>query len=282
MLTPNNAAETLRKLGGIELRKANEPSLTGEVGGTAIVLYGQGGAGKTLLASGAADSPYGSPCLHIDAEGGSDVIEHKDNVDVAEVFNWTQYNNLTDDIIRQKGAGYKCIINDNLVELCNMCLEKITGTRDAPEIQEWGEMFREIRHKIRQYRDLARKFGIVIIFCCWDAIEKTVGNQQRYDLALTPALRKQVPGLITIVGHITVLEDPYKRLLDFASTPNTVSKLRAAPSTKAAAAKIPLRIVYPVDKLPMVDILGVLKGGKDWPTGKYEIPAANPAARVRA
>jgi hypothetical protein len=214
--------------------------------------------------------------LHIDAEGGTDAIIDRKGVEVVSVYNWNQYQSVTRELIQQKGSGYKTICVDNLSEIANLSLTKIAGPTQGPEIQEWGEMFREVRQKIREYRDLARLYGVNVIFCCWDADEKDDRGVMKKDLALSPALRKQVPGLTTIIGHVAVLDDPNARLLTFAAGPKTVAKFRR--SRTAAAQKIPLQIRYSVDKLPLGDIIDVLKGGKEWDTKKYP-PTATPAGR---
>lgn len=268
-MTAENAGEILRKLGGVEVRR-----LTGNVAaseeGAFIILYGQGGAGKTTLAASCLESEFGSPYLHIDAEGGLDAIIDRKGVEYVSIYNWVQFDNLTKELVREKGGGYKAICVDNLVEVYNLSLEKIAGKTDAPEIQEWGEAFREVRHKIREYRDLARKYGITVIMCAWDADEKDDRGVVKKDIALSPSLRKQVPGLTTIIGHVRVLDDPNMRMLDFASGPKTIAKFRR--SRSANAQKIPFQIRYPVDKLPLGDIINVLRGGANWPTSKY--PAA--------
>ncbi len=264
VLTADNVGEVIAKLGGLSVKR-----LDGTVGaseeGMFTILYGQAGAGKTTLAAGAIESPdFGMPYLHVDAEGGIDAIIDRAGVEYVSVYTWQQFENITKELIAKEGAGYKTICVDNLAEIYNMSLVKIAGKTDAPEIQEWGEAFREVRHKIREYRDLARKYGINVIFCCWDADEKDDRGVMKKDLALSPSLRKQVPGLTTIIGHIAVLDDPNMRLLSFASGPKTVAKFRR--SQTAAAQKIPLQIRYNVKQLPMAAIINTLKGGAAWPS----------------
>jgi hypothetical protein len=88
-------------------------------------------------------------------------------------------------------------------------------------------------------------------------------------LALTPAMRKEIPGIITIIGHVEVLQnDPDHRVLDFAPSPRSVSKFKRVKGSSAM--NIPYRIYYGYDNMPLVDVLKSVKGElKDWPNTKY-------------
>lgn len=230
-------------------------------------MYGQGGAGKTTLAASAADSEYGARYLHCDAEGGVSAVEDKSNVEVVEIFKYADFKKLTDEVSKHD-FPFKSIGFDNMVEIVGLCLEEITGnSRDQVEIQEWGKMTREILFRVRMLRDAARKNGVNVFLMAWDADEKDDRGVIKKDLAFTPALRKEYPGIVTVIGHVAVTNDPNKRMLNFAPSPRTVSKFRRAASS--AAQKIPFQIYYGMDKLPMPDILAVLRGGKEWPASKY-------------
>lgn len=228
------------------------------------------------MAASAALNPACLPLLHIDAEGGLEVVRHIAGVTFVEVFNWANFEKLSKGLIAQKGMGFKTIIVDNLSEIYNMAITSAAGgPQEQPEIQEYGKGIRDIIHYIRQYRDvLARKEGINVIMCCWDADEKDDRGILKKDLALSPKLREQVPGLVTIIGHVQVTNDPTNRKLTFAPGPRTVAKLRR-PVTKTK--QLPFEVTYDLDHLPMGDIIGVLKGDQDWPTDKYK--ALNPPVR---
>lgn len=272
--TPKTTARDQGSIAGLTIIKASAKT-DNPANGTFLTLYGQGGAGKTTLAASAADAAEGAPYLHIDAEGGKESIEHKSNVEVVEVFNYRDFDKLVAQLKRgPKYHGFKTICVDNLCEIINLSLQQIThsGT-DAPEIQEWGAMTREILFKTREFRDMARKDGVNVIFCAWDADEKDDRGVIKKDLAFTPALRREYPGIVTVVGHVAVTSDPNIRKLDFAPGPRTVAKFRRTPT--ANAMKIPFEIYYGVKNPPLPDILRVMKGGGEWPEARYPKPSRN-------
>lgn len=264
-LTEANAEETLaRKLGGIPLVRATDLQDVAE--GRFIVLYGQGGAGKTTLAGDACEI---GETLEIDCEGGGDVLRGNKNTDIVPCYTWRDFEKVTEKL-KQGEHGYKNIIVDNVSELVNLDLQRIAG-KDGPEIQEWGEMTRDILYKTREYRDsIARKQGVNVFFLAWDADEKDDKGVVKKDISFTPALRKEFPGVVTIIGHVGVLKDPNQRVLSFAPGPKTISKFRRARNVNAT--KIPFDIYYGLDNLPMADILRTMNGEQEWNSKRYPTP----------
>jgi len=260
VLTPANAA----KLGGLVIRKATAAK---DTGGSFWTFYGQGGSGKTTLAGSCADCELGYPYMHVDIDGGIEAISHKSNVEYVAVTSYKQFDKFTAEI-EKANHGYKTICVDNLSELADLCILGIAGMTDQPEIQEWGQMTREIVHKVRQWKNIARAQGMNIIFCAWDADEKDDRGVLKKELALTPKLREKFPGIVTTIGHIDVLNDPNMRTLNFAPSPKSVSKFRRA--ADANSVQIPFKITYGLSNLPMPDILKVVKGGGKWPD-KYKV-----------
>lgn len=263
VMTEGNAE---RKLAGFNIYKANE--LKDAAAGFFFVLYGQGGAGKTTLA---ADAALLGPTLHLDMEGGADAISHRDDVDVVPLYTWRDFEKMTDHL-KKGDHGYTNIIVDNLVELVDMRLRSIAGNTDNIEIQEWGQMSRDVKYKTREYRDaIARKQGVNVFFLVWDADEKDDRGTIKKDLAFSPSLRKEFPGIVTIIGHVAVTNDPNRRMLNFAPGPKTVSKFRR--SADSAAQEVPFNIYYGINNLPMADVIRTMKGElKKWPTSKYPAP----------
>lgn len=261
VLTKDNAKDRWAKY---DIKKPSQRGVQGVCAG----LYGQGGAGKTLLA---ADIYRLGKTLYLDVEAGTDVIEHlkdTDDLDIVDIKAFKTYQNIVDDLKKDHNP-YVNIVVDNLSELLDLCEIHfgITGN-GSHDLQNYKLCTREMLRRVKDLRELSRQYGLNVIFLCWDADEKDDRNVLKKDLALTPGLRKEYPGIINIIGHVRVLRDPNLRVLDFAPNPKTVSKLRRSPTSSAK--EVPFEITYDVDNLPLVDVIETIKGRKNWPKEKYE------------
>jgi hypothetical protein len=240
-------------------------------------LFGPAGGGKTTLAASAADSPFGEPCIHFDAEGGSSAIEHRNNVDVADIKSWDEIARITAEF-KKAQHGYKTVIWDNMTEIQKLSIAGIAGPgvgagTDVTELQEYLKSTNQMETMVRTWRDMARFQGINVVFVLWDEEDKDKNtNRLKTMVQLTPMLQKAYPGLVDTVGWVGPVEGrPDLRVVDFTPSPKTHAKFRRAPGTPAQ--KIPYKIFYSVDNLPMADMLATMKGGVDWPTAKYPAPA---------
>lgn len=265
ILTVENAP----KIAGLTIRKSSE--FFGLDIGSHFTFYGQGGSGKTTLAASAAEI---GPTILLDAEGGVESISHRKDVDVVEIFNYRDFQRITEEF-KSSSNGYKNVIIDNLCEIVDKCIYSLAGPspiNDIPEFKEWNQTTREIKYRVREWRDIARKHGINVFINAWDEDSKDERGILKKDLAFSPSLKRDYPGIVTIIGHIRVLNDPNKRLLDFAPSPKTVAKFRR--NAKSSANKIPFQIEYGLENLPLPDILRTLRGEIEWPTKKYEAKAS--------
>lgn len=252
----------------------------GDRRGECILLVGQAGAGKTPLAASIARSRFATPCLAIDIEGGLRSVEDEPNLHFVEPKNWEQITKVIDDLGRQKGAGFKGIIFDNLGEAQKMNLKHYSGD-SQPEFKEYWETTRDMTDLVRDLRDLAWRNGLVCCIVAWDMDEEIKGASfTKTTMAMTPMARHTIPGLVDTIGHITATGDSKEtRKLTFrANSVKTIAKMRR--SQKARASKLPLEVSFDINHLPMPDVLEVLMGGGEWPTAKYaqQQPSAVPAA----
>lgn len=247
-------------LGRFKLRPATTPPASG----MCIALYGAAGVGKTTLAAQAALSPLGSPVLIIDAEGGSRAVAHMQNVYVADVKSWKEITEVSNEVAKQ--AQFKTIVLDNMSEFQQINLKGIVGN-GMPQIQHYGQNTNEMLNFSRLWRDISRDTGVNVIFIAWESPEKdeSTGIIKR-DLGFTPSLAKQFPGIIDIVGYLTVNQKGL-RVLNFAPSVRNAAKFRR--SQTEVAMQIPLQLTYGLNEYPMVDLLNTLKGGETWPTGRY-------------
>lgn len=241
--------------------------------GVSMVIYGAGGVGKTTLcAEGAQDSAHGAPVLVADAEGGARAISHRDDIDVATIRNMSDLNTLRDWAMTDN-FKYKSIALDNVSEIAAVSLSAIAGSK-APEIQHYGENTRRVIQIIRDFREIAQRRAINVFFILWDAEDKDPGTGIiKHKLALTPALAQVLPGIVDIIGYLSLASDNRTRVLSFAPSNKSVAKFRR--NRSEAAQSIPLVIPYNLEDGLMSDILATLRGKEPFPKEKY-------AARTRA
>lgn len=270
VLTKDNAEEAIRRIGGIPIRTNKTNGLRGLFMG----LYAQGGAGKTLLAGSIAEL---GKSLYIDAEGGSEILDYREEeIDYVDAFNYKTFQSVVAGLVREYDSGehpYDNIIVDNLSELLDLC-EDFMGIvgNDSHDLQRYNLVKKEFLKRIRQLRDIARKYPVNIILLLWDADERDERKVLKKDLALTPKLREKFPGIVNIIGHISAVPGkPDLRELSFEPSPKSVSKFRRSPTSSAM--EVPYVIQYTYDNLPLPDIIRAIKGEAKWPKNKYVTPS---------
>ena len=243
-----------------------------------MAVYGPAGSGKTTLAASAEDSEqWGRPVLLVDAEGGASAVADRKTVQVMDVTDWKTIESFTQTAIRMGDQfPYKTVVFDNLSEIVNMLVQHVTGDNETPSQPEWGKVTLAFLKFIRDWRELSRRGTVNVIYIAWEEEVRDEVGRAKYNLAFTPRIRRDFPGIIDIIAYLSVNEkskDKYERTLDFAPSPRTVSKFRRAPTD--AALSIPYQITYDLDHLPMGDLLAVLRGGEQWPSNKYAAKSAN-------
>lgn len=260
VLTVENAE---RAIAGLKIRKASIVAR-----GVFLCLYGQGGAGKTLLAG--SMYRYGKT-LHCDTEGGSESLqqwENEENLDIVDITSYPQFDKFCTRLkmdAAKPDFEYKTVVIDNLCEIVDLCEDDIDiKGNDSHDLQKYNLVKKEITAKIRLLRNLTRNYPINIIIVCWDDdIKDASSGILKKDLAFTPALRREFPGICTIIGHVKVLNTPEKRMLDFAPSNKSVAKFKR--SLISSAMKVPYRVTYDVNHLPLVDVIKTIRGEGEWP-----------------
>lgn len=238
--------------------------------GICMAIYGPPGVGKTTTAGKVAYSDFASPAVILDAEGGVRSITHIPNLDQIEVKDWNELSRVSGAIIQAgKDSPWKTVIIDNMSEIQNLNLRHHTGG-DIPEFKHWNRNTTDILQFTRAWRDFARFNAVNVIFIAWstpEADESTGIKIIKQDVGFSPSLARQFPGIVDIVGFLTVETPSGLRILTFAPSNRSAAKFRR--SNTEYAAKIPLVIKFD-DKLnPLADIIGTLRGGLQWPSEKY-------------
>jgi len=225
-----------------------------------ITLYGPAGHGKSTLAATAADSTYASPVYFVDAEGGAEVLAHL-NVDYNPYYEWRDVEKFLRALKIETQIPWRTIVWDNLTELAAMNLRSIS---EEPTLPDFGIMTRNMLAFVREVRELSRRKSLNMIFTAWDVWEKSeeLGGYRK-DIQLTPALQRAYPGIVSIVGHLSINKKG-QRILSFKPGPQTISKFRRTPDSLAN--RIPDELVNP----SLAPIFDTLLGGAPFPK-KYAL-----------
>src|SRR5262245_27807289 len=197
--------------------------------GTCIGIYGPVGAGKSTLAAQAADSPHAGKVLVIDAEGGARAYGDRDDIDVIPVPDSDDRHvdgmgfQIVEAVLNDLVAGrLKCgtVIVDNMSELNAYCTYDTLRTygrnidrKDRPDQKDWNTTTSRMLLLTRRFRDFSQATGTNVIFVAWDRLqEDRVTNIAKKDMAFNPALANQFPGLIDVVGYLTITGKGKRRL----------------------------------------------------------------------
>lgn len=258
----------VKAYGGVEATPVNLAEW-----GAVIGVYGPGGAGKTTFVGTAVESEFGSPMYYIDARGHPEVLRHHgDKIHVAPFTTLDKLEKMRQDILKDGEFPFKTIVLDNVSEMWSRDLKNRYGPAAEVKWEMHSASTAGILSVVRNWSDLADLPGrkINIIFVMWETPEKRKirGLEvDRSELSFNKALQSQIPGIITWLGRLYIVDGPpnYTRCLDFRPIESQqVSKFqidRSDPRTSA----IPMEIYRP----HLGHILDTVRGGKPWPTAEH-------------
>lgn len=238
--------------------------------GVFIVIYGVPGSAKTTIAGQVVLSPFGSPAYDADMEGGAESIRSLVGVEIPplgqEINTWDRLTSLIDRFHgAPKGAiRHKSLLIDNASETLSMWQDKHLPGAKQMEIQHWGAYYRDMLSLTRKLRDISRKQRVNIIMTAWELPrENSSGQVYKHDLDFNPQLARRFPGLVDIVGYLTVI-GPTKRELSFQAHPRTAAKFRRSVNY-ADVYSIPDILRFTLEDAPIADLVSTLQGGLPFP-----------------
>ena len=221
------------------------------------LVHGLSKTGKSLMAASLV-----KPQLYLDVEMGSQFLPLRAvrwdpdtpppkpaetwDTAVVRVKDWSQARRALDRLLT--GAHpFRSVAVDSLGALQNRLINKVAG-RNAVEIQDWGEILRELLDFTEQLRDLTDhpKHPLLEVLCtCPTKLDKESGMWM-------PGLRGQmattVPYLFDITGYLFV-EDSY----DKASNRTVQLRfLRTRRTDKIEAGERVGGAIDPIYRLPMI------------------------------
>ena len=217
---------TERTLGGLKVEPVVESASF-----LNMLIYGDPGVGKTVLAGSAQACPDLAPVVFIDMEGGTlSLRKQYPNVEVVPVKSMDHMQRVYEEL-RRGNSGYKTVVLDSLTEIQKFSMYGIMDQvvkdnedrdPDVPGLKEWAKNTEQIRKLVRAFRDLPMN----TIFTALSAHDF---EPSRTRPSLSAKLSSEVAGFVDIVVYmyIKIVGKERKRLLLSQGTGITIAKDRS-------------------------------------------------------
>lgn len=199
-----------------------------------ILIYGEPGTGKTVLAGSASNVEAMSPVLLLDIEGGTmSLADTYPNVDVIRVTSWQDLQKIYNKL-HGGDHGYKTVILDSLTEAQKLSMNDIMRKAvredpdvdpDVPTMRAWGKNIEQMRKFTRALRDLPCN----VVFTALVDSEKDNRGKTVSRPSFQGKLKGEVPGFMDIVAYYYIRQvgDNLKRMLLTQQTDTTIAKDRS-------------------------------------------------------
>lgn len=201
-------------LGRLKTRKASDR----QARWLNALLYGESGAGKTLLAGQCALVEELYPVLFVDMERGTRVLDHlpeeaQDRIDIYEPEEWDDLQKVYDELWKGK-TPYKTVVIDSITEAQALNMGKLAGyskqvhlDASLPKFEEWNETTAELRRFFRAFRDL--RMNTIFTATVYEDADPAKGSKDHPGWLIRPnvskKLRSDSPAFFDFVAYLYVL-----------------------------------------------------------------------------
>ena len=198
-----------------------------------ILIYGEPGVGKTVLAGSASVVPEMSPVLLLDVEGGTmSLAQEYGDVDVIRIHKWADLQKVYNKLY-SGDHKYRTVIMDSLSEGQKLSMTDIMAKavredpdldRDVPTMRAWGQNLEQMRRFTRGLRDLPMN----VIFTALVDSNKNNKGKDAYRPSFQGKTKAEVPGFMDIVAYYYIVQkgDNQIRVLLSQQTPEVIAKDR--------------------------------------------------------
>ena len=201
-----------------------------------ILIYGDGGSGKTYLASTAAQVECMRDVLFLDLDKGSITVADMPHVSVTRPEDWDGLRDIAN-VLEEEDHPYRTIVIDSLTEAQDMCSAFVLKDTDAivPEIKHYNIILTRMKQLVRRYRNLCfeRNYNLILTAGFRSDKDTRKGSVQVLP-ALTPAVAKAICGIVDTVGLLEFDDETEERQLLLVSRPNVQCKIRQTPDAPPA------------------------------------------------
>lgn len=198
-----------------------------------LMVYGESGVGKTVLAGSASEVKELGNVLFVDIEGGTlSLAKRYPNVQVLRAQSFDQLQKVYAELQTGK-TGFDTVVIDSLTEAQKFGMYAIMRKTlqddpdrdpDLPGIGEWGKNTEQIRRFVRAFRDLPMN----TIFLALPQTEQDKKGRKLTRPSLSGKLASDVAAFLDVVLYMykRESEDGVKRYLLSQSTEEYVAKDR--------------------------------------------------------
>lgn len=217
-----------------------------------MLVYGESGVGKTVLAGSADAVPAMRSVLIIDVEGGTfSLRKYHPDVHVVRVKTWNELQELYN-VLFSGDHSYQTVVLDSITEIQKFSMTQImidlvksepARDPDIPSIREWGKNIEQMRRLIRAFRDLP--INTIFTALMREDKDNKTGTVTRKPM-LSGKLASEVAAFLDIVTYLYVRnierdgEMQRTRLLLTGATDTTIAKDRSG--------SLPLTLTEPTMK----------------------------------